>query len=221
MPAPLILTESELVTHFRAIGEILSAAVDVTVKVQINVDWDLSPIVGGLLGEGCEYVTRNRGLRVPVAPLLHLQQGLWAWLGYREEWANERPGRRMRRFSFRTIGMTVHFGWKNDVFKPQMFRAEWAGWARWGSANYGFQAADAGHPHWQFDALESLPAIETVERARELREILDGVLSRSVLEFDWAFSGWLRVLDQAARSIGVSASSWVRVCHPSTLRIVI
>jgi hypothetical protein len=38
---------------------------------------------------------------------------------------------------------------------------------------------------------------------------------------DCAFSGWLRILDQAARSIGLSVSFWVRVCHPSTLRIVI
>jgi hypothetical protein len=38
---------------------------------------------------------------------------------------------------------------------------------------------------------------------------------------DCAFSGWLRILDQAARSIGFSVSFWVRVCHPSTLRIVI
>ena len=36
-----------------------------------------------------------------------------------------------------------------------------------------------------------------------------------------AVSGCIRILDQAARSIGLSASLWVRVCHPSTLRIVI
>src|SRR5436190_23809394 len=31
-----------------------------------------------------------------------------------------------------------------------------------------------------------------------------------------AVSDWMRILDQAARSIGLSASLWVRVCHPST-----
>src|SRR5712672_1657206 len=31
----------------------------------------------------------------------------------------------------------------------------------------------------------------------------------------------MRILDQAARSIGLSASLYVRVCHPSTLRMVI
>jgi hypothetical protein len=36
-----------------------------------------------------------------------------------------------------------------------------------------------------------------------------------------AASGYTRILDQAARSIGLSASFWVRVCHPSTLRMVI
>ena len=36
-----------------------------------------------------------------------------------------------------------------------------------------------------------------------------------------AVSGWMRILDQAARSIGLSASFWFRVCHPSTLRMVI
>src|SRR5207248_11222945 len=30
-----------------------------------------------------------------------------------------------------------------------------------------------------------------------------------------------RIRGQAARSIGLSASFWVRLCHPSTLRIVI
>ncbi len=29
----------------------------------------------------------------------------------------------------RSVGLSVHFGIKNNIFKPQMFRAEWAGWA--------------------------------------------------------------------------------------------
>jgi Phage integrase, N-terminal SAM-like domain len=47
------------------------------------------------------------------------------------------------------------------------------------------------------------------------------VLSRSVLEIDGAVSGRMRIRGQAARSIGLSASFWFRVCHPSTLRMVI
>jgi len=36
-----------------------------------------------------------------------------------------------------------------------------------------------------------------------------------------AVSGRIRILDQAARLIGMSASLWLSVCHPSTLRVVI
>ena len=36
-----------------------------------------------------------------------------------------------------------------------------------------------------------------------------------------AVSSRVRILGQAAKSIGLSASFWFRVCHPSTLRIVI
>ena len=93
------------------------------------------------LARKCEPVQRNRGARVQVAPLLQLEQGLWVWLSYREEWANERPVGGRRRFSFRAGSITVHFGWKQDLFKPQMFRAEWAGWAKWDNREYGFQAA--------------------------------------------------------------------------------
>jgi hypothetical protein len=174
LPAPLIATQTQLDAHFKRVGEILAGAIDVGVTAQMEVDWTLSPIVAGLIGEGCEFILRNRGLRVPVAPLLHLQRGIWAWLGYREEWNDERPNRNIRRFSFRSTGLTIHFGLRNNLFKPQMFRAEWAGWAKWGGADYSFQAADAGHPHWQFDALDSLPAAEVTERAAMLREILAG-----------------------------------------------
>jgi len=38
---------------------------------------------------------------------------------------------------------------------------------------------------------------------------------------DGAVSGRMRIRGQAARSNGLSASFWFRVCHPSTLRMVI
>jgi hypothetical protein len=50
---------------------------------------------------------------------------------------------------------------------------------------------------------------------------LYAVLSRNGLEFDGAVSGRMRIRGQAARSIGLAASFWFRVCHPSTLRMVI
>ncbi|MCH9019034.1 MAG: hypothetical protein IIA73_01520 [Proteobacteria bacterium] len=183
LPAPLNATQSKLVMHFQRTGVILAAAVDISVNVRVDVDWALPTIVGGLNGAGCEFIPRNRGLRVPVALLLQLQQGLWAWLGYREEWDEERRIRDIRRFSFRSVGLTIHFGLKNDVFKPQMFRAEWAGWAKWSGVEYSFQAADAGHPHWQFDALDSLPDADLAERAATLRSRLKAEAEPEVHEF--------------------------------------
>jgi superoxide dismutase, Fe-Mn family len=52
-------------------------------------------------------------------------------------------------------------------------------------------------------------------------EFVAMVPSRFVLELIDAVSGRVRILDQAARSIGLSASFWVRVCQPSSLRMVI
>ena len=183
MPVPLIATQSELEMHFRQTGVIMAAAVETSVKVGVDVDWALPNIVGGLNGAGCEFIPRNRGLRVPVAPMLHLQQGLWAWLGYQEEWDEGRRNRKIRRFSFRSVGLTIHFGWKNDTFKPQMFRAEWAGWAKWRGIDYSFQAADAGHPHWQFDALDSLLDDDHAERAAVLRSLLKAEPEPEVHDF--------------------------------------
>jgi hypothetical protein len=85
LSAPLITTQPKLGMHFARTGDVLAAAVDISVKVGVGVDWALSTVEGGLNGAGCEQISRNRGLRVPVAPMLHLQQGLWAWLGYKEE----------------------------------------------------------------------------------------------------------------------------------------
>jgi NAD(P)-dependent dehydrogenase (short-subunit alcohol dehydrogenase family) len=62
-------------------------------------------------------------------------------------------------------------------------------------------------------------------RARPLSKMASSICPRCRREFGWNLfgvaSGRARILDQAARSIGLSASCWVRVCHPSTLRMTI
>ncbi|MDE0042564.1 MAG: hypothetical protein OXT74_11055 [Candidatus Poribacteria bacterium] len=166
--------------HFKRSEDILTAAVDTSAKLQVETESVEARIIGGLYGSGCEFILRNRGLHVPVAPILPLRQGLWAWLGYREEWDEER---RNRRYSFRSVGLSIHFGLKNDVFKPQMFRAEWAGWARWSGLDYSFQAADAAHPHWQFDALDSLPDDKLSQRAAQLLNRLQAEVEPKIREF--------------------------------------
>jgi hypothetical protein len=124
------------------------------------------------LAEDDEQVTLAGILEVFGPPMLHLKSGLWAWLGYREDWDGEPSAGRVRRFSFRSAGLTVHFGYRNVRHKPQMFRAEWAGWARWNGTNYSHQAGDAAHPHWQFDVLESLKRDDASERAATFLSVL-------------------------------------------------
>ena len=73
------------------------------------------------------------------------------------------------------------------------------------------------------DLLLDIQHQQRIKAVREFEEMLaaDRVLSRSALEIDGAVSGRMRILGQAARSIGLSASFWFRVCHPSILRMVI
>lgn len=172
MSSPLHVPETSLVSHFATVDATLDAIVDHAARAKLVADWDIIPLVAGLVGEGCETTPRNRGPDVMVAPMLHLERGLWAWLGYREEWSGEPPAGRVRRFSFRSAGLTVHFGYRNVRYKPQMFRAEWAGWARWDGTGYSYQAGDAAHPHWQFDALESLKRDDAAERAATFLSVL-------------------------------------------------
>ena len=172
MTVALVEPESRLRSHFKAQEELINTALADKEYVNLMENWDVTPIVAGLGGVGCEFTTRNRGPDVQVAPLVLLDSGLWAWLGFREEWDVERSAGKSNRFSFRSVGFTIHFGYKNLRHKPQMFRAEWAGWSRWNGSSCGHQADGAGHPHWQFDALESISADDTEDRAETYLSIL-------------------------------------------------
>lgn len=185
MSDPLIATQSQLLEHFQRSGSILASAVDTSAQLQIEPEFVHHGAIGGLHGSGCEFAPRNRGRPVHVAPLRHLGQGLWVWLGYHEEWEwdKERGNRRTRKYSFRSVALTIHFGLRNNVFKPQMFRAEWAGWAKWVGCDYSFQAAKAAHPHWQFDALDSLPDDNLSQRAAQLLSRLKAEAEPEIREF--------------------------------------
>ena len=172
MPTPLKLSEASLTAHFASIGATLGTNVDPNAPTSIAADWSVDPLVAGLVGAGCEYIARNRGPKVPVAPVLLIDSGLWAWVGYREEWGSEPSAGRNRRFSFRSAGLTIHFGYRNIQHKPQMFRAEWAGCANWDGTDDVYQAGNAAHPHWQFDALESLKSDDGANRAADFLSVL-------------------------------------------------
>ena len=183
MPVPLFASESKLNMHFKQSGRILVSAVDSSAQLEVGANFLQSGVIGGLYGSGCEFIPRNRGRRVPVAPLVCLGRGIWVWLGYHEEWEGEGSDHGTLKYSFRSVGLSIHFGFRNNVFKPQMFRAEWAGWARWGRREYSFQGGSAGHPHWHFDALDSVLEEKSSQRAAELIRRLKANGESEIREF--------------------------------------
>jgi len=170
-PEPFHVPVTALDDHFRLVGDILRRFLEPGVESNLGVDATGDRVVAGLDGIGLETTMRNRGRhRARVAPLLQLPDGLWAWLGYQEEWSRS-PGRGVSRVFFRSSSIGIHFGFRYMDPKPQIFRAEWAGYDLHGG-KYRFQGGRAGHPHWQFDAAESLVSDETFDRAGELAALL-------------------------------------------------
>ncbi|MED5546009.1 MAG: hypothetical protein VYD90_12220 [Pseudomonadota bacterium] len=168
---PFRVPETDIGHHFAQVENILRGVVDPSVQLALNVDQLETKIVAGLTGGGLEVANRNRGGNsVRMAPLLHLRDGLWAFLGYQEEWSRM-PDKRSKALFFRSSSIGIHFGYRNMDPKPQIFRAEWAGFDFKGGT-YRFQGGLAGHPHWQFDVLESLLSDATIDKAADLAELL-------------------------------------------------
>ena len=164
MSSGWIVSEQALDRHFGSLKAIIDQAVDAGVETGIVAEWGVAPVSVGLVGKGCELATRNRGGDAYVAPLFGFSGGIWAWLGFYQEWEREGPAQGTRRkYSYRSTTLSIHLGFPNMRHKPQIFRAEWAGLAKWNGGTYGAQAGNAGHPHWQFDAIESLRRQETEE----------------------------------------------------------
>ena len=163
-------TRGKVDSHLSELEEILNRYIEGPDRVRVIVVDDAIPWVVEIVGGGCEFIARDRGPNAYVAPLIRLDGGLWAWIGFREEW--DAGARRNEALIFRMAGLTVHFGYRNSTEKPQVFRAEWAGWARWKAGEWGHQAGSAGHPHWQFDALESIRREEAAKRAETYLDVL-------------------------------------------------
>lgn len=170
MASELIVTKTNLEAHLSAVIKTINSSIAETEQVELVVDWGVDPITAGLDGVCCETVDRMRGRTTKAARLADLKHGLWAWLGYREEWDSAPPAGSTARFSFRTCSLTIFVGYANTVPKPQVFRLEWAGYVKHGQG-YGFQGGSAAHPHWQVDLTESLAA-DTADQARELAAVL-------------------------------------------------
>lgn len=180
---PFKVPAEQLEAHRLHVQTLLSSRSEAR-SLQLEQD-DTGTILAFGIGRGrdAERTARNRGADVFVVPMIELSDNFFAWLGYREEWSFEAAGK-SRQFSFLSSGVTIHFGYKNVQPKPQMFRAEWAGLVKV-DKGWSFQAGDAGHPHWQFDALESLAAADAVQQAAEIAEIIRAEVGEPVVrDFD-------------------------------------
>ena len=102
-----------------------------------------------LAGRASETITRNRGKPHRVVPITSLNDEVWIWTGYRENWLKQGSE---QNFRFVDAGFTLHIGRFGELSKPQILRSEWVG-----RRSRAFVEL-AGHPHWQLDILESARA---------------------------------------------------------------
>lgn len=154
------VTEALLKRHLALVGEILSDHVVADSGAKLIATWTQGRLVASLVGTEDEYAERHRGPgKTPVVQTLLLGQGLCAWIGYHEVWNSARPAGKTKRFSFHSAGLTVHFGYRYNQYKPQMFRAEWT------TTGTSYQPGDPANPHWHLDALESLRHDDAAKRA--------------------------------------------------------
>lgn len=154
-PTQLLARRQTLDKRWPVLESALNRALQPTKPIQVAAEYLSQGATAGFVGGDCERVDRNRGGQSRVAPFLTLGGDLLAWVGYFETWRSVSGN---LPFAFRELSLTVHIGRQGDPLKPQIFRSEWAGVSDWGGGEIGFQAAGAGHPHWQIDALESLAA---------------------------------------------------------------
>ena len=121
--------------------------------LRVETDYQASQVWAGLQGTACERVTRNRGGTTLVTPLCDINGGLTAWLSWQEVWevaTGPKP------YRFRNAGLTIYLGKLYEAVKPQVMRLEWPGISNWSGSEISFQSPGAGHPHWQFDIMQSL-----------------------------------------------------------------
>ncbi len=169
---PLNVVERNLRQHFAHTNTSLRKALSKGDDIVIDETWSQNIVTAGLAGPGCERISRNRGGSDNITDILAVTPDLLAWLGYNEKWSFSGVVGGANTYSFRQISFTVYLGWRGDQIKPQLFRAEWAGFAEWTKGTSGFQAKNAGHPHWQFDALESVLTENGAEDAEAFLELL-------------------------------------------------
>lgn len=172
LPKVLTVVERNLKDHFDQTNEMVRKNLQRGEDLSVEHVWSQETVKAGFSGPACERVERNRGGTDNLVSFLQISPKLFAWLGYNESWSYGGVVGGARTYSFQAVSFSFYLGWENDSVKPQIFRAEWAGFAEWTKGTLGFQAKNAGHPHWQFDALESLLSEKNSQDADLFLQIL-------------------------------------------------
>lgn len=166
---PLDETFAQVKQHWGALTRELQVVMPRAEK--LFIESSAGGMAGVLRSANSQLARRQRGGNMPAVPLLVGPDNVTRYrVGYMEEW-EERSGPRPIRF--RAANLTFFISPPDEAPAIQLFRAEWPGLREWTQGVEGFQSPGAGHPHWQFDALEHYMSEE--QRRDRLRRAL-GVL---------------------------------------------
>lgn len=169
MSQPLDETLARVNQHWGTLAGELRAVMPRAERLSIGAS--AGGVTGVLRSANSVLAHRHRGGNVPAVPILVGRDGTPRYrVGYIEEW-EERSGFRLLRF--RAANLTFFISPPDDAPAIQLFRAEWPGLREWTQGVVGHQSPDAGHPHWQFDALDHYMLEE--QRRGRLRRAL-GIL---------------------------------------------
>jgi len=165
MADPFSVTRGGLQPHWNTLMSELAAHLEPRAsRVVLAPEVVGSQIITSFAGDVVRRAGRNRGNPTPVVPLRAADRDWEVWLGYREAWTLLTG---VERFVFSSADLTIFFAiGRNEDFQ-QILRAEWIGQSK-DVDGWSFKPSDAGHPHWQIDAIEVFRQNRELEAARQL-----------------------------------------------------
>jgi len=165
MPDPFTSTQGDLAPHWNTLmSELAPHLRPLASKVALLPTSVGDQIIASFRGEAVRRAIRHQGAPMPVVPFRDIG-GIWiVWLGYREVWV---PSTHVSRFTFSSSDLTIFFSMAHGEAFQQILRAEWAGPVR-DNDGWSFRPSNAGHPHWQIDAIQVLREDAEHQAAREL-----------------------------------------------------
>lgn len=165
MPEPLSATRGRLKPHWNTLMRELAAELAPRAsRVSLLPTVVGDQIITSFRGEAVRRAGRYRGNPMPVVPLRVVGRDWEIWLGYREVWNSLVAA---ERFAFSSADLTIFFAIARSEVFQQILRAEWMGPSK-DIDGWSFKPIDAGHPHWQIDAIEVFKENRELEAAREL-----------------------------------------------------